>query len=68
MGMCQALYAVLPALPAKGEAGPQISLGQQAAATGWGKWQQGGRLWQQTEKDIKMRIPYAKTSCNCLAD
>lgn len=28
-GMCKKLYAVLPALPAKGEAGPQISLGQQ---------------------------------------
>lgn len=38
MGMCQALYAVLPALPAKGEAGPQISLGQQAAAKGWRQW------------------------------
>ena len=43
MGMCQALYAVLPALPAKGEAGPQISLGQQAAAKGWRQWRQGRR-------------------------
>ena len=43
MGMCQALYAVLPALPAKGEAGPQISLGQQVAAKGWRQWRQGRR-------------------------
>ena len=41
-GMRQALCPVLPALPTKGVTGPQISLGQQAAATGWGKWQQGG--------------------------
>ncbi len=40
-GMCQALCPVLPALPAKGEAGPQLLLGQQAAATGWGQWRQG---------------------------
>jgi hypothetical protein len=26
------------------------------------------RLWQQTKKDIKMRIKYAPNSCNCLAD
>ena len=40
-GDVPALCAVLPALPAKGEADRQNSLGQLAAATGWRQWPQG---------------------------
>lgn len=42
-GMCQTLWALLPPLPASGQAGPQTPMVQSAAAAGWGERRKGFR-------------------------